>query len=408
MSAFLSTSAAISPGTEAAEEELRLTLESPGEGLKRPPKKRAHSRSRSSQSIDSGRASTPRMSPFGIKYKKGEVVSQPGGVRKKFNGKQWRKLCTRGSCDKESQKQGLCSRHLSIQSRSGDNSEASADTSPATDQSSGRIASAHDMEAASLLVSLGNSGTTSSSGSATPATTATNTPTVPAMSPVVSTNTPNPVGFIPISPQRSIPVVTQISPNKQSVVEQKKSATSLSFSSEPSSSFTTASQHAYQVSGAYAMPAPVVPVPSQQAENLSTKPTQSTPVSIADGSTLLMPAQPIVQTTPSSLHHHAVTRPVASPQQSPVISHCPQPSPVSSASVHVPHLSSAAVYNMPTAAEQQSAEADLKSLWAAQQAAQQMFAQQLILERQAAMLSYNSSTIGRWLSTVFKFRFVTM
>ena len=29
------------------------------------------------------------------KYKKGDVVSTPTGIRKKFNGKQWRRLCSR-------------------------------------------------------------------------------------------------------------------------------------------------------------------------------------------------------------------------------------------------------------------------------------------------------------------------
>lgn len=51
------------------------------------------------------------------KYKKNEIVTMANGVRKKYNGKQWRKLCCRGDCMKESQKRGLCSRHQSIQSR---------------------------------------------------------------------------------------------------------------------------------------------------------------------------------------------------------------------------------------------------------------------------------------------------
>lgn len=32
------------------------------------------------------------------KYKKGDVVSTPTGIRKKFNGKQWRRLCSREGC----------------------------------------------------------------------------------------------------------------------------------------------------------------------------------------------------------------------------------------------------------------------------------------------------------------------
>uniref|UniRef100_A0A0K0EVH5 Protein capicua homolog (inferred by orthology to a human protein) n=1 Tax=Strongyloides venezuelensis TaxID=75913 RepID=A0A0K0EVH5_STRVS len=47
------------------------------------------------------------------KYKKGEVITTPGGIRKKFNGKQWRRLCSKDGCSKESQRRGYCSRHLS-------------------------------------------------------------------------------------------------------------------------------------------------------------------------------------------------------------------------------------------------------------------------------------------------------
>ena len=57
----------------------------------------------------SSRATTPHM------YKKGDIVIAPDGFRKKFNGKQWRRLCSATNCDKESQKKGLCSRHLSSQ-----------------------------------------------------------------------------------------------------------------------------------------------------------------------------------------------------------------------------------------------------------------------------------------------------
>jgi len=48
---------------------------------------------------------------------KGEVVSAATGIRKKFNGKQWRRLCARDACQKESQRGGLCSRHLSQKGR---------------------------------------------------------------------------------------------------------------------------------------------------------------------------------------------------------------------------------------------------------------------------------------------------
>lgn len=43
----------------------------------------------------------------------------PSGIRKKFNGKQWRRLCckvinNKEKCNKESQRRGYCSRHLSL------------------------------------------------------------------------------------------------------------------------------------------------------------------------------------------------------------------------------------------------------------------------------------------------------
>ncbi|XP_026688158.1 transcription factor SOX-9-like, partial [Diaphorina citri] len=48
------------------------------------------------------------------KYKKGDIVTTPTGIRKKFNGKQWRRLCSKDGCSKESQRRGYCSRHLSL------------------------------------------------------------------------------------------------------------------------------------------------------------------------------------------------------------------------------------------------------------------------------------------------------
>lgn len=48
------------------------------------------------------------------KFKKGDIVSAPNGIRKKFNGKQWRRLCSKEGCTKESQRRGYCSRHLSM------------------------------------------------------------------------------------------------------------------------------------------------------------------------------------------------------------------------------------------------------------------------------------------------------
>ena len=50
--------------------------------------------------------------------RKGDVVSTPTGIRKKFNGKQWRRLCSKEGCSKESQRRGYCSRHLSLRGKS--------------------------------------------------------------------------------------------------------------------------------------------------------------------------------------------------------------------------------------------------------------------------------------------------
>jgi len=62
--------------------------------------------------------SRPRSSVYmGQKYKKGDVVFTPHGIRKKFNGKQWRRLCSKDGCSKESQRRGYCSRHLSLKGK---------------------------------------------------------------------------------------------------------------------------------------------------------------------------------------------------------------------------------------------------------------------------------------------------
>jgi len=46
------------------------------------------------------------------KHKKGDIIVASSGIRKKFNGKQWRRLCSNLDCTKETQRSGLCSRHL--------------------------------------------------------------------------------------------------------------------------------------------------------------------------------------------------------------------------------------------------------------------------------------------------------
>lgn len=67
-------------------------------------------------SSTSSRSRTP-LSLAQQKYKKGDVVCTPNGIRKKFNGKQWRRLCSREGCMKESQRRGYCSRHLSMRTK---------------------------------------------------------------------------------------------------------------------------------------------------------------------------------------------------------------------------------------------------------------------------------------------------
>ncbi|KAF5902362.1 protein capicua isoform X1, partial [Clarias magur] len=72
--------------------------------------------SSASSSASSSRSRTPLSAAQQI-YKKGDVVCTPNGIRKKFNGKQWRRLCSKDSCMKESQRRGYCSRHLSMRTK---------------------------------------------------------------------------------------------------------------------------------------------------------------------------------------------------------------------------------------------------------------------------------------------------
>lgn len=143
---------------------------------KQPPKKRESARSRSAQS-ESSRASTPRSPNSAQRYKKGDVVTTPNGIRKKYNGKQWRRLCGKEGCTKESQRRGFCSRHLSLRGKgfrsasnfpgamrdendgqagwpvTGRDSEAEFVERPST-------ARFDETEAANMLVSLGSRSTT--------------------------------------------------------------------------------------------------------------------------------------------------------------------------------------------------------------------------------------------------------
>ncbi|KAM3910197.1 protein capicua homolog [Leptodactylus fuscus] len=117
------------------------------------------------------------------KYKKGDVVCTPNGIRKKFNGKQWRRLCSRDGCMKESQRRGYCSRHLSMRTkemeslsegrggREGsaefewDDTSRDSEVSSIRTDSRPRLVAAADLsrfdfdecEAANMLVSLGSS-----------------------------------------------------------------------------------------------------------------------------------------------------------------------------------------------------------------------------------------------------------
>ncbi|KAG7270611.1 hypothetical protein CRUP_033220 [Coryphaenoides rupestris] len=74
----------------------------------------------SSSSTPTTTASSRARTPLALaqqKYKKGDVVCTNNGIRKKFNGKQWRRLCSREGCMKESQRRGYCSRHLSMRTK---------------------------------------------------------------------------------------------------------------------------------------------------------------------------------------------------------------------------------------------------------------------------------------------------
>ncbi|XP_065214951.1 putative transcription factor capicua [Planococcus citri] len=132
------------------------------------------------------------------KYNKGDVVATPSGVRKKFNGKQWRRLCSKEGCSKESQRRGYCSRHLNLRDYSlrpattvpslfvrnrrnnrsaldntSEETSLDSETSPNSNERS-RLAGRFDSdetEAANMLVSLGSSrcGTPSYNSSRGPA-----------------------------------------------------------------------------------------------------------------------------------------------------------------------------------------------------------------------------------------------
>lgn len=185
---------------------------------KQPLKKRDTSRSRSAQSTESSRSSTPRSPTMNMRYKKGDVVSTPNGIRKKFNGKQWRRLCSKEGCTKESQRRGFCSRHLSLKGkglrqapsfpgcRKGELKEGQiewATESRETEYDPERQHSRFEMdetEAANMLVCLGNSRSTTPAFSPTPSQNPVSPRIVQAQSP---TGIYRPTSFTPISPHTS-------------------------------------------------------------------------------------------------------------------------------------------------------------------------------------------------------------
>lgn len=178
-----------------------------------------HSRGSNSSLMEHG-SITPRSTPATPrsqaatphKYKKGDVVSTPSGIRKKFNGKQWRRLCSKEGCTKESQRRGYCSRHLSLKGTTlrpqptnyprgkgsvidGEETSRDSDTSPnyAERRMTGRF-DPDETEVANMLVCLGTS------RSATPAF----SPTNQNASPGITMRSPVTVGprqnvFLPIT-----------------------------------------------------------------------------------------------------------------------------------------------------------------------------------------------------------------
>jgi hypothetical protein len=109
---------------ESEDDLRREDISFPGDGEEKysGSSKRSSMQSRgSTSSLLDHRSLTPRSQPATPRsqaatphrFKKGDVVSTPSGIRKKFNGKQWRRLCSNETCSKESQRRGYCSRHLS-------------------------------------------------------------------------------------------------------------------------------------------------------------------------------------------------------------------------------------------------------------------------------------------------------
>ena len=135
------------------------------DGMLTPSRPPTLARSDSAFSGDS-RLSTPHSAVGNKNFDKGQIITTPTGVRKKFNGKQWRRLCSYGECMKESQRKGYCSRHLTVNSRQERRTAAycvSTSLDLPTDRAEGLV-ERRDMiqqhfdenEAANMLVSLGD------------------------------------------------------------------------------------------------------------------------------------------------------------------------------------------------------------------------------------------------------------
>uniref|UniRef100_A0A1I8MG44 Uncharacterized protein n=1 Tax=Musca domestica TaxID=7370 RepID=A0A1I8MG44_MUSDO len=195
--------------------------------------KRSSMQSRGSSSSALEQRLTPRSHPATPRsqantphrFKKGDIVESESGVRKKFNGKQWRRLCS--LCSKESQRRGFCSRHLNqkgnslrssgpsrfpsdISSRSSSKTQIDEDTSRDSETSpnyrtTGRF-DQEETDVANMLVSLGSSrsGTPSYSSPVNHGTSPMNANNSP-VPPVVATNRQNfftPIGGGPATPSQ--------------------------------------------------------------------------------------------------------------------------------------------------------------------------------------------------------------
>ena len=141
------------------------------DGMLTPSRPPTLARSDSAFSGDS-RLSTPQSATGNKNFDKGQIVTTPSGVKKKFNGKQWRRLCSYEECMKESQRKGYCSRHLTANSRQERRSAVyCVSMDPAEDLLERRETTQQhfdENEAANMLVSLGDDHQSATSDPAMP------------------------------------------------------------------------------------------------------------------------------------------------------------------------------------------------------------------------------------------------